>query len=279
MHIFGYRILICAALSILLVACGGRLPSIDDLPVDVSDLPINLDDIPGLPEGLAELPGILEDLGLPDISQLDNLPQLSDLPVIGGRQGAIVYNGPLEMRLQPGDPLPGSGYVLVDVEGEQAHFTIDGLRSTRTVGDSLDFDGPWPGTDGVTYNVRSRIYRINGDSVRIAGVHQIVVADVAPVAGDVSLTTHVIKFPFTVGISAGQQIAGTTLGYATTDENGARLTGIAEGDYPYRKMGDSIRWQGMVRSDIAVEYNIRMLWYGDNDARVGGIVSIALPNP
>ena len=174
------------AIGLLLAACGGReLPSLPDLPVDVDDLPINVEDFPGLPEGLSELPGILEDLGLPDIGQLEDLPALSDLPFLGERAGTILYNGPLERRMQIGDFIPGTKIRLSGVESERALFEIEGLRSERSAGDALDFDGPWPGIDGVTYNLRTRIYRISGDSIRIAGVHQIVVDGISPVAADV----------------------------------------------------------------------------------------------
>ena len=273
-----------ACLLLLLAGCDGALPSLPKLPVSVEelpssidDLPGGLDDLPGIPAALRELPGLVEELGLPDISQIANLPGIEDLPIMRGTPGAIVYNGPTERRIAVGETIPGTQISLIGLDGELAEFQIDGLRSVRAVGDSLDFDGPWPGIDGVSYNLRLRIYRVGGDSVRAAGVHQLVIHGIAPVETSVNLEGHIMKFPFTDGLDSGQTIAGTTLGFAAGDEKGARIIGVPEGDYPYRKVGDSLRWQGLERPDIAVDYRIRMLYYGESDARVGGTVSVALP--
>jgi len=61
-------------------------------------------------------------------------------------------------------------------------------------------------------------------------------------------------------------------------DRGGQLSGLPENDYPYRKTGDSITWNGHIRSDITASYNLRMLVYGADRAQVGGIVTLALPN-
>jgi hypothetical protein len=153
-----------------------------------------------------------------------------------------------------------------------------GLRSVRTIGDSLDFDGSWPGLPDAEYHLRARLYLISGNSVRVAGVHQLILRNIQPsVDNSVSLSGQTIQFPFTVAINAGETIAGTTLRYVGSDERGAQLGGLAEGEYPYRKVGDSILWKGRVRTDVAVSYSLRMLYYTTTQARVGGVVTVALP--
>ena len=169
------------------------------------------------------------------------------------------------------DLAAGTSYTL------SAEFLIDGLRSTRLVGDSLDHDGAWPTLPGTTYNLRMRLYRIGNDSVRVAGVNQLTIHDIAPQPGNVTWPTDELRFPFTVNPAPGDGIKGSTLGYEGVDDRGAIMTGLAADEFPYRKVGDSIRWSGLLRSDIGVDYNLRMLNYGDGGARVGGLITLQVP--
>jgi len=262
---------------LLLSACSTPdLPAMPQIP-ELPSIP-DLSQLPGIPESLRDLPDLLGQLGLPDLSTIPNLPQLEDLPGMQTPPGAIVYNGPTERSIAIDDRLPGTDIVLISVSPTGAEFQIAGMRSVRAIGDSLDFDGAWPGANGVDYNLRMRIYYISDSYVRVAGVHRFVVHNVQPVEGNVTLTSNTMKFPFTVSVNTGGTIAGTTLGYAGQDDRGGQITGIPTGDYPYRKVGDSIVWKGQIRADIPAEYNIRMLYYDANGARVGGIVTLVIPS-
>lgn len=265
------RLALCLLLIMLLLsACSTpELPQLPDLP--------QLPEIPGIPESLRDLPDLLGQLGLPDLSSIPNLPQLEDLPGMQTPPGAIVYNGPTERSLNIGDRLPGTDIVLTNVSADGAEFQIAGMRSMRAIGDSLDFDGAWPSANGLDYNLRMRIYYIGDDYVRVAGVHRFVVHNIQPTRAAVNLSGNTMKFPFTVSVNNGGAIAGTTLGYAGMEDRGGQVTGLPEGEYPYRKMGDSIQWKGYVRADIPAEYNIRMLYYDANGARVGGVVTLVIP--
>jgi len=153
------RFLLTSLFVLAFVACSS--PSLPDIPAE----------IPGNPQ----LPNLdqLRDLGLPDLSNIANLPQISDLPILNVADNAIVFAGPTERRIAVGERIPGTDIVLAAITDEGAEFQIGGLRALRTLGDSLDFDGPWPGIDGVTYNLRMRVYLLSKDSVRAAGVHRL----------------------------------------------------------------------------------------------------------
>lgn len=262
---------------LLLSACSTPdLPAMPQIP-ELPSIP-DLSQLPGIPESLRDLPDLLGQLGLPDLSAIPNLPQIEDLPGMQTPPGAIIYNGPTERSIAIDDRLPGTDIVLISVSPTGAEFQIAGMRSVRAIGDSLDFDGAWPGANGVDYNLRMRIYYISDSYVRVAGVHRFVVHNVQPVEGNVTLSNNTMKFPFTVSVNTGGTIAGTTLGYAGQDDRGGQITGIPTGDYPYRKVGDSIVWKGQIRADIPAEYNIRMLYYDANGARVGGIVTLVIPS-
>ena len=270
------RRLVAFAFAILLM--GGLAGCAEKL----RELPLDLKDIPGIPPALLELPGLLDELGLPDLSQVADLPLLDELPLSAPEPGALVYRGPTERRLGVGERIPGTDIALVSIDDDGAEFRVAGLRSVRMVGDSLDYDGDWRGAQGLGYNLRLRIYRIGADHVRAAGVHQLTVraADPQPAAvamGDaVAMGGHVMHFPVVMSLVRGDAIEGTTFGYAGAEERGARLSGLPEGDYPFRKLGDSIRWRGTLRSGVSAEYNLRLLYYGNDEARIGGTVGVAI---
>jgi len=258
-------------ITLLLTGCGGgNLPSVEDLPVDISD-------IPGIPEPLRQLPEIWQELGLPDLDDIPNLPQLENLPLIESSQNRLVLRGPMERRFEVGEPIPGTDIQLVAIGDEGAEFQIAGLRSLRAVGDSLDFDGQWPGLPGATYNLRLRIYQISANHIRSAGVHQIAIEGIQPQSNNAQPAESNLSFPYTANAEIGQLFPGTTYGYQGQDDRGALISGLPEGDYPYRKVGDSIKWTGQLRPEVPAQFNLRMLFYNESQTQVGGIVRLSLP--
>lgn len=256
------HILLLTIVCLLLAAC-----STDKLP-----------DLPALPDDLRQLPDLVRDLELPDLGGIDNLPGLEALPSFEPPAGAIRFNGPTERRIGIGERIPGTDISLTGITDGQAEFQIAGMRSLRSTADSLDYDGEWPGIPGSAYNARLRLYLIGEDNVRIAGVHQLTIPSIQPTIGASMTGTFTMRFPFTDDVEIGDdRIAGTTYGYIGSTERGAQLSGLPEGDYPYFKVGDSFRWSGALRPDVGVDYNLRMLNYGNNSARVGGVVTLTLP--
>lgn len=274
MHLKSLVILLVVALTVALGACRDALPAVPE--ITMPDLPA-LPDLPGIPTSFQEIPNLLEDLGLSDLSQLADLPQLEDLPLLNTPAGAFAFRGPTERRIDVGQRIPGTDIELISVGESEAEFRIAGLRSVRTVGDSLDFDGEWPGLSGVSYSLRLRIYTTGSSSIRAAGVQQIVIRDVRPTPGDINPNAATLNFPFTASAGVGETIAGMTFGYAGEDERGAHISGLAGDEYPYRKLGDSLRWRGLLRGDIPVDYNVRVLYYGADSVRVGGVVHVTVP--
>jgi hypothetical protein len=237
------------------------------LPQEPADLP----QLPGLPD-------VIRDLGLPDLSQIPNLPEIGDLPLLNVGPNAINFAGPTEQRIGVGERIPGTDIELISTSDGNAEFRIAGLRSTRSLGDSLDYEGPWPGVNGVNYSLRLRIYNVGSNNVRAAGVHRLVVENIQPVEQTVRLTGTTLSIPYTASAADGERIKGLTLGYGGADDRGARLIGLPDDAYPYRKIGDSIQWSGQLRPDLLVEYNLRALFYNNNSLQVGGIATLQLPN-
>jgi len=260
------KVVLVVSLVLLLLLSGCGRPELPSLP-----------ELPGLTDELSQIPEALQDLQLPDLSGVE-LPSLDSLPLLSAPPGAILFSGPMERRLQAGERLPSTDITFTGIENGQAVFTVMGMRSPRSTGDSLDFDGQWPGIMGSSYSARYRIYRISEQNVRIAGVHQLMIPNIAPQAGAMPTGGFEMRFPYVDSVGAGgDQITGTTLGYLGKQERGAQLTGLPESDYPYRAMGDSILWEGMLRPDVGARFDLRMLTYGAENARVGGTVALFLP--
>ncbi len=259
-----------------LSACSdGAVPALPELPtVALPDLEVpNIE----LPTNLPDLEAAWRDLGLPDLSEVPNLPALSDLPIQQTPPGAINYNGPTEVGLVVGDVIRGTTIELTAINDSSADFVIAGQRVTRQLGDALDYDGPFVGLSENEYSLRLRIYSIGDTTVRAAGVQQLILSEIAPTtsAGEIAGTT--LQFPFTVGVNPGELIAGTTLRYQGGADQGAHFGGLAEDEYAYRKLGDSLVWQGQLRADIVADYQLRILFYNADQARVGGIVTLTIP--
>lgn len=239
----------------------------------------SLPDISFIPKELGDTRKVLEDLGLGDIIDQVDLSGLS-LPEIGTPPGAINLNGPTAETIEVGNTIPGTDIMLLAITSDGAEFQIAGLRSLRKTGDSLDFDGTWPQLPDVSYSMRLRIFYVGTTNVRAAGVHRLIVPNIAPqvAPANMQLGGYQLKFSFVDNVNLNEAIAGTTLIYAGQNDRGGIINGLPEGTYNFFKVGDSLRWVGLIRNNIAADYNIRMILYGDSNAQMGGTVTVALPS-
>ena len=266
------------ALTLLSACFGPDLPGAPQMPKLPS--PRNL---PGVDELLEQLPGfdldLLRELGLPDLSDIADLPQLVDLPNVDVAENALAFAGPTEMRIEVGEFIRGTDIQLTGIVDGRAEFLFSGLRAERIAGDSLDFDGPWPNIGGVDYLLRLRVYRVTEEYVRAAGVHRLLIEGVQPIHQPaMALQENPLKVAYTSSVGPGEQFKGTTFGYVGQGEQGAEISGIPAGDFPFRKTGDSLRWQGMLRPDLPSQFDLRIVLYGENSVEVVGIVSLQLPD-
>lgn len=234
--------------------------------------------LPGIPDELRAIPSALQGLQLPELSGIA-LPGIDQLTDLQAPDGALLLAGPTASRLAAGERLPGADITYLRVEGENAVFEIAGMRSPRRMGDAVDFSGEWPGLPGSTYQVRTRIYGYTAEGVWLAGVQQLLVPDVTPERGGQLQDGVTLRFPFVDGVQADglDTIAGTTFGYMGKYARGAQLSGVPEGEYPYRAVGDSIVWEGTLRPHVGAAFDLRTLAYGRESLRVGGTVAVTLP--
>ena len=275
MNLYRQLLILLVSLAFLNACALPQLPGAPQLP--------KRPPLPAVDELLERLPDfdldLLKELGLPDLSDIVNLPQLADLPGLSLGENAIAFAGPTEMRIDIGESIRGTDIQLSGIVDGRAEFFFAGLRAERIAGDSLDFDGAWPSINGVNYNLRLRVYRVAEGYVRAAGVHRLVVEGIQPVHQPVMLNEDAPNIPYTGSATVGQLMKGTTFGYAGFNEQGAEITGMLTGDFPFRKTGDSLRWQGTLRPDLPSVFNLRIVRYSESSVQVAGIVALQLPDP
>ena len=124
---------------------------------------------------------------------------------------------------------------------------------------------------------RAGIYYVGSSGVRAAGVHQLRIRNTQAVEAPASAGGESMRFPFATSADSGEQFGAMTLGYVGSTERGGEISGLPSGDYPYRKVGDSVKWSGQLRPDIGVTYNLRMVNFASGSAQLGGVAVVTLP--
>ena len=177
--------------------------------------------------------------------------------------------------IQPGGHMPGTDLVLVEIRESDAVFAKPGGETAvRRLGDSVKFDGPWANVSGTDYNVSGRIIRVNPGDVHVVSVYSITIFDTTPARAPLAMTPGT---PYTLVLRARADapIRGTTLRYRGRADNGAaRVEGLEGDSWGQFSTMDSIRWSGLLREDLAVSYNMRILFYTDTDIYLGGTVQL-----
>ena len=177
--------------------------------------------------------------------------------------------------IQPGDKLPGTDLVLADIRGSDAVFAKPGGETAiRRFGDSVKFDGPWASVAGTDYNVAGRVIRVNPGDVHVVSAYSITISDTAPARAPLAMAPGT---PYTLVLRArvDAPVRGTTLYYRGRADNGdARVEGLDGDSWGQFSVMDSIRWSGLLREDLAVSYNMRILFFTDTDIYLGGTVQL-----
>lgn len=181
------------------------------------------------------------------------------------------YNLPVALTLALGEELPG-GHVRYERHSDDgAVVIIQGQEALKRAGDSLD----WSGTpvEGVDVDLALRVVWHNDRALHLVGTAEVLVRDPHPVAGEREPEALLeLSGPVTYGLARAEAMPGTTLTFEQETADGARLGGIT--GYPYRKMGDSVRWEGLVRDGVHLRFDGRVLYLDQDNLRLGGVVTL-----
>ncbi len=191
-------------------------------------------------------------------------------PGTGGPVSELTYSAPLERGIRVGEELPGAPIRYVGLSGKEAEVLIAGERAFKQKGDSLDWHGS--PAKSVELALSLRVLWYTEETLHVGGMAKVTVQDPNPVPGPITTSPMEYHAPVAYTISRGGRIPGTTIEYLRKTEKGAELSGV-EG-YPYRKLGDSIVWEGRLRDNVFLRLNVRTLFITEDSLHVGGMATI-----
>ncbi|NOX60729.1 MAG: hypothetical protein GXP42_02085 [Chloroflexi bacterium] len=191
----------------------------------------------------------------------------------------LVLSGPIEKRIPAGQFLPGTGIQYVGPTSDKgAEVRIDGQTAFKQRADSIVWKGS-PMT-GVEISLNQRVLTYNDDALYMAGVATIVIDGVSPtpLASPPKAAIEYI-LPVTYNVEVGQTAPGTTLTLmAIEPEQGAQFSGWSSEQYPYRRVADSVQWDGWLRQGVGLSLRLRVALLQKNSVQLVGLATLKL-NP
>ncbi len=182
----------------------------------------------------------------------------------------LVFSGPTEKSIPAGERLPGTGIQYIGPTTDKgAEMRIDGQTAFKQRADSVIWKGsPMP---GVELSLNMRVLTFNEAKLRMAGLATIVIDNPnptplpAPPSGAIEYV-----LPVTYNVDVGQTAPGTTLTLIAIDpEKGAQFSGWSAEQYPYRRLADSVQWDGQLRQGVGLSLNTRVALLEDSVQLVG----------
>jgi hypothetical protein len=185
----------------------------------------------------------------------------------------LPYAGPIEVSVDQGEFLPGTDIQYLGRSEKGAEVSIGGQMAVRKMGDSLDWRGDM--VRGVSVDQTLRVALITDGALHNIGTVRLIITNPTAEPGPVDRSAPVhYKLPVGYHVETGGTIPGTTLTYMGRTEEGAEL-GNVEG-YPYRKLGDSILWQGTLKQGLWLELELRAALITDQQLDVVGTADLWL---
>ncbi len=192
------------------------------------------------------------------------------LPAPSGE--ALTLEGPTEIGLKVGERLPGTPVELLSITDGMARFHIAGTPAEKKVGDSLDWSGVV--REGVELKLALRIIWIGEDELHTAGTARIRIQQPNPIPQTITREPPIhYALPTTSTVKRYQPVPGTTLTYLGKDpDKGAVFGGVA--GCPYRRVADSLTWEGQLRDGVLARHDLRVIFFTDNQVQLGGMVHV-----
>jgi len=189
-----------------------------------------------------------------------------------GSDDELVFSGLVELGTGPGEYLPGTDIEVVAISEDAAEMRIEGQTAHKKAGDSVDWHGPID--PGVDLDLALRVLWLSGEVVQTGGTAKLTIQDADPRPATVQSNSDIqYALPVTFTVRKGKQIPGTLIEYMGKDaEKGAEFAGI-EG-YPFRKVADSLAWEGLLRDNVWLKMDLRVILFTDTTLQVGGVATI-----
>jgi hypothetical protein len=191
----------------------------------------------------------------------------------GSSSGRLVYDGAVEYTVPMGQIVPGTNIQYVGHTDEGAQVSINGQMALKKPGDSLDWKGDV--APGVQVSMPQRMVLADENRMQTVGTVRVTITDAAPMPQPFpGGGRYVYKVGSGYTVRKGDTIPGTTLTYLGKTDEGAQFSGI-EG-YPYRRIGDSVAWQGRLNGSAFLDATYRVVAYTDEVLTLAGLGTIAV---
>ena len=195
-----------------------------------------------------------------------------------GRSGpsadTLTYSLPTTLSIERGGTLSGTNIAYESLSEEGVWLLINGQRALKRKGDSVSWSGSFVPETQTELDLR--VIWTSEDKVDLAGTAKVTVKGVVPQKGPISISSPItLSGPVAYGVAKDSYIPGTTLTYVGDSEQGAQLGGLGE-EYPYRKIGDSILWEGTLRDGVYLRAELRTVQFDGNGLRLAGIATLWL---
>jgi hypothetical protein len=166
----------------------------------------------------------------------------------------LPYAGPVEIGIDRGGFLPGTGIQYLSKTQDGAQVLIGEKKALKKIGDSLDWKADV--LKGVNVDQTLRVALITEETLHAAGTVRVIVLSPVPQPEPLNTSAPVhFKLPVGYHVEKGQAIPGTVISFLGKTDEGAHL-GNVEG-YAYRRAGDSIVWKGKLREGVWIELDLR----------------------
>jgi hypothetical protein len=183
----------------------------------------------------------------------------------------LPYAGPVQVGIRAGTLLPGTDVQYLGLSERGARIAFGDKEMIRKTGDSVEWKGEM--IEGVEVDETLRVILATDDTLQTAGTVRIIVTDPQPQAEKANSSAPV-HFTLPVGyhVKVGEAIPGTTITYLGQTKDGAQLN-RPEG-HDYRKLGDSIVWEGSLRPGLWLELDLRTALITEDQLDVLGTAGI-----
>lgn len=219
---------------------------------------------------------------VPSLPTIPNIPFLSDpvqpTPDFGSEpiEDTLTLLAPaFATSLQPGETVPGTGLTYIGRSGDAYEVSIDGLNAFKRSGDSFFWSGVIAPSVFANYKLRLTTSLFGG--LPVAGPVELLVLFPEPAElpeiGQVDAKYHFSNLFVDYKVPAGSQVPGTTLFYEGVeglgaDDQLARFGGLS--GYPYLAVGDSLVWNGRLRDNVFIRYNLRTISFDEGQIHLVG---------
>lgn len=191
----------------------------------------------------------------------------------GNSNGRLVYDGAVEHTVPMGQAIPGTDIQFIGYNEQGAQVSINGQMALKKSGDSLDWKGEV--APGVQVSMPQRVVLADESRLQTVGTVRVTITGATPQPQPFpGGGRYVYKVGSGYTVRKGDNIPGTTLTFLGKTDEGAQFGGID--GYPYRRIGDSVTWQGRLNANTFIDATYRVVAYTDDILTLAGLGTIAV---